>query len=439
MTKEEKYSLAEWAMEHALKCGASEAAATINEDISSQVEVREKRIEKLEEAHRNSMYIRLFVDNRYASVATSRFTGKDQLGKFIRDAVEATRHLEKDPFRHLPDPSLYPGRENKDLRTADPGYHQVSPGTKIDHAHFIEQEVVGKDERIISVTSSYRDIYSGKVMVTSNGFRGDHERSRFSGVAMVSVKSGEARPQAYWYESSVFHPELRIPGIGTTALKRALDKAGQSKIRSGKYTMIIENRQAGQVLQPLIQALQGRSLSQKESFLNRMKGKTIGSNVLNLVDDPFIESGRGSGYFDSEGMATRKRTIIKSGILREYYIDTYYGGKLDMEPTSGETTNLVLQPGVRDLKRILGEQDQAILVTGFNGGNSSGNTGDFSYGIEGFLVENGDVSRPVSEMNITGNFRELWENLSEAGSDLYTGSPWRLPSLAFEKVDFSGT
>jgi PmbA protein len=41
-------------------------------------------------------------------------------------------------------------------------------------------------------------------------------------------------------------------------------------------------------------------------------------------------------------------------------------------------------------------------------------------------------------MNITGNFKDLWNNLSAVGSDVYTGSSWRLPSLVFDQVDFSG-
>jgi len=439
MNKEEKYSLAERALKHALDCGASEAAVSIIQDTSSQVDVRTERIEKLEEANRNSMHLRLFVDNRYSTVSTSRFTDKNQLDRFIRKAVEATRHLEEDPFRRLPDPSLFPEPNGKDLKTSDAQYHRVKPSDKIDHAFSIEKEVLGKDERILSVTASYRDGLSSKVLVNSNGFRGDHESTRYAAMAMVSVRSGETRPQAYWHESAVFHPELKAVGTGTTALKRALDKIGQARIASGVYPMVIENRQAGQVLQPLIQALLGRSLYQKESFLAGLKGKKIGSQVLSLTDDPFIESGRGSRFFDAEGMATRERTIVDEGILKEYFLDTYYGGKLDMDPTSGETTNLVFRTGTRDLPRILSEQEKCILVTGFNGGNCNGSTGDFSYGIEGFLVENGVITKPVTEMNITGNYLQLWENLSEAGSDVYTASPWRLPSLVFSQADFSGT
>jgi PmbA protein len=169
-----------------------------------------------------------------------------------------------------------------------------------------------------------------------------------------------------------------------------------------------------------------------------MKGEKIGSDLMTIVDDPFIVSGRGSRLFDSEGMATEKRSVVENGVLRTYYIDTYYGRKLEMEATSGGTTNLVFKPGEKDLEGLLAGIDRGILVTGFNGGNSNGATGDFSYGIEGFLVEKGKLVQPVAEMNITGNFKQLWKNLVAVGSDVDPSRSWRLPSLVFDNVDFSG-
>jgi PmbA protein len=142
--------------------------------------------------------------------------------------------------------------------------------------------------------------------------------------------------------------------------------------------------------------------------------------------------------FDGEGIATKKRSVFEKGVLKTYFIDTYYGKKLDMEPNSGGTTNLVFNPGEKDLDGLLADIPRGILVTGFNGGNSNPVTGDFSYGIEGFLVEKGVLVKPVAEMNITGNFLQLWKDLVAVGSDVDPSRSWRLPSLVFDNVDFSG-
>jgi len=438
MTKDEKYSIAKWAIEYAVKNGAQHARATIYNNNSSQIEVRDEKIDKLQESNRNGMQINLFVDNRYSSISTSRLNSLEELGRFIKEAITGARYLAEDEYRTLPDPERYYKGGGPDLKILDPDFNSVDPQQKVADAFKMEKEVLGSDDRIISVSTSYRDGLNGNVMVASNGFEGDSENSYYSLNASVSVRDGEARPQGYWNESSIFSNQLIRTDIGKKALKRALDRLGQGKIASGKMPMIVENKMAGSTLQPLISALNGYAIQQKQSFLIGMKDMRIGSDLMNIIDDPFIISGRGSSLFDGEGMATEKRVVVENGILKTYYIDTYYGKKLEMEATTGGTTNIVLNQGDKDLKGLLASIDRGILVTGFNGGNSNGATGDFSYGIEGFLVEKGELVRPVAEMNITGNFKHLWNNLVAVGSDVDTSRSWRLPSLVFDNVDFSG-
>ena len=93
MTKEEKYSIAKWAMEHAVKNGAQQARVSIYNNNSSQIEVRDEKIDKLQESNRAGMRINLFVDKKYSSISTSRITNKEELGKFIEDAIAGTRYL----------------------------------------------------------------------------------------------------------------------------------------------------------------------------------------------------------------------------------------------------------------------------------------------------------------------------------------------------------
>lgn len=438
MNKDEKYSIAKWAMEHAVKNGAQQARVIIYNNNSSQIEVRDEKIDKLQESNRNGMQINLYVDKKYSSISTNRITNKEELGKFIEEAIVGTRFLAEDEFRTLPDPERYYKGDGPDLKTVDPNFASVDPQQKVKNAFDLEKEVLGSDERIISVSTSYRDGMSGSVMMASNGFEGDSENTYYSLSASVSVTDGTARPRGAWYESSIFNEELIRKDIGKKALKRALDRLGQAKINSGKMPMIVENKMAGSSLGPLISALNGSAIQQKQSFLIGKKGEKIGSELMSIVDDPFIVSGRGSRLFDSEGMATKKRPIVEKGILKNYYIDTYYGKKLDMEPTTGGTTNLIFKPGEKDLEGLLADIDRGILVTGFNGGNNNGATGDFSYGIEGFLVEKGKLVQPVAEMNITGNFKQLWKDLVAVGNDVDPSRSWRLPSLVFDNVDFSG-
>lgn len=88
-------------------------------------------------------------------------------------------------------------------------------------------------------------------------------------------------------------------------------------------------------------------------------------------------------------------------------------------------------------KDILELCGSGILVTDFNGGNCNSATGDFSYGVSGFLFENGKITTPIDSMLITGNMTDLWSNLLAAGSDPVPGMSRQVPTLAFRDVTFN--
>ena len=168
-------------------------------------------------------------------------------------------------------------------------------------------------------------------------------------------------------------------------------------------------------------------------------GQTIGSPLLDLHDMPFIKRGSGSRLFDSEGISTKETTLFEHGVLKQIYLDTYSANKLHMTPTSGECTNVVLTPGKRSRDEMIADVKDGIYVIGLIGGNSDDAQGDFSYGIFGVAIENGKLTKNVSEMNISGNFLELWKNLTEVGNDPRDDSNFFMPTLRFDNVSTSGS
>lgn len=261
----------------------------------------------------------------------------------------------------------------------------------------------------------------------------------FSLYANASVKDqSDARPEAYWYDTSLFYNDLQTEHIGEQALERALRKLGQSRTHSGKYDMIVDNLNATRLLSPVMDAIDGFAIQQKNSFLLNRLGEQVMGKRFTLRDEPHRIKASGARYFDEEGVATRPMTIFDEGVLNTYFIDTYRANKMNMAPTIASASILTMEQGEKNLKQMIAAVRKGIWITGFNGGNCNSATGDFSYGIEGFLIENGEVVRPVSEMNITGNMIHLWNQLVEVGNDPRTTSCWQLPSLHFEGIDFNG-
>jgi len=438
ITRENK-ELAKWAMQYAISQGCSDARVSVYSRLNNSFEYRDTQLDRLHQANESGMNLQLFVDGRFASYSTNRLNNRRELERYIANGVEATRFLAKDESRMLPRPDRYYRGDGRGLDSFDRNVDNVSVDEKIALIRDTTAEVYGTDPRLISVTSSYSDGKSGSYMVASNGFEGESESTSFGLSAGVSMRAeGHERPSGYWSDSSIFWDRLEKSGIGKIAYDRTVRRLGAEKIASGVFPMLMDNTMSARLLSPLLTALNGNNIHQKNSFLIDKLGEKIISDKFTLIDDPHIPQARGARWFDGEGVATVKRTVIEKGVLRTYYIDTYAASKLEVEPTVQSSSTLVCEHGTRDFDQILASLSRGIWVTGFNGGNSNGTTGDFSFGIDGFLIENGRVVKPVNEMNITGNILTLWNNLLEVGNDPRLTSSTRIPTLLYDAVSFSG-
>ncbi len=202
--------------------------------------------------------------------------------------------------------------------------------------------------------------------------------------------------------------------------------------------MIVDPRSAGNLVSRLLGPANAQSIQQGRSFWADSIGKKLFSEVLSLTDDPLRQGGHSSRPYDGEGLASRRLPIIENGVVKNVYVDTYYGRKLGMDPTTGGRTNLAWANGNRELAAILADVDDAIYVTSWLGGNADGTTGDFSFGLRGHRVTKGELGPPIGEMNVTGNLIDLFATLVEVGNDPYPFSSTYSPTLVFDGVQFSG-
>jgi PmbA protein len=437
---QELYDLAQWSIQTVKAAGADHGRVSIRSERFVEISYRQRKPENIKEASQRGLGIEIYVNGRYSSQSTSDLR-KDALRDFLSGAVAMTRLLAEDPYRTLPDPKYYEGRAKVDLGIRDAGYEAFSPSDRHDLVKAVEDACLEKGgSKVISVTAGQYDSHAQEVVLTSNGFEGQRESTTFGAGAEVTMQDeGDRRPNGYYFATTVKRSGLPAPGdIGSRAAARTLDLLGAKKIKTETLPIIIENQNVPRVLGGLLAAMSGRSIQQKQSFLADKKGQKIASERLTLIDDPLLVGGLGSRLFDGDGFAARKRTMIESGILKDFFVDWYYSRKLGCEPTTGGSSNLVIPPGNRSVNEIMKDLGRGILITGFIGGNSNSTTGDSSVGILGKLFEKGESTQAVAEMNIAGNHLEFWPKLAEVANDPWLYSSMRTPSLVFTDVVVSG-
>jgi PmbA protein len=427
----------------ARRLGADEASVGVARSTEVSLTRRAGKLEQAQQATSLGVSLSLLVDDRFSAHSTSDLR-PDALRAFLERAIAATRVLEPEPERRQADLSLCGrGATEEQLDAFDAGWESLTAEQRREHAERLEAcvDALPNRDKVISTSVHVGDSISESVRVMSNGFEGVHRSTGFGHGAEMTLSDADGRrPEGYAFYSTLHASDLPSPEqVAAECWRRSAQRLGSSAAPSGRYPMLLDAPAVGRILGVLGGPLSGSELHQKRSFLIGKKGEQIASPKLTILDDPFIRRGLGSRPWDGDALVARPMYVIKDGVLENYYINTYYGRKLGMPVTTGGRSNWVVPAGTRGVSEIAAGLDRAILVTGFLGGNSNGLTGDFSFGVQGVLLERGVPVRNLSEMNVSGNISEVLQRFAEASTDVWTFGGLRSPTLLFEDVQFSGT
>ena len=436
-------NIVEKALESAKKYGAQDAFVSMSKSVSVSASWRNKKVEKLTSKGSSSLSIDLYVDGRYSSHSTSDLR-PDSIETFIKRGIDMTRILEPDEYRGLADPSTYEGRTTEDLKQYDPAIEKMTPDDLLAIARDLEDAAATHSEAPIQDIStgascSRTEVYS----VSSNGFVGERKNTRTTNDVSITLKSADGKlPSDYSFSVGCHRADLLdAKTLADDAVRRAMRQLGQIKLQTKNRTVIIDNRLSGQFLRNFLDPIMGRAIDQKQSYFLDGIGKSFGSKLLTVVNMPHIPGALNSRAYDSEGMATKDRVLFDGGILKEYCLSNYYARKLKLDVTSAMLTNIVMPEAKNGISQedMIKDVEDGILITDTIGGNKDAVRGDFSYGIVGIAIEKGQLTTPVSEMNINGNYNTLWNRFSAIGNDVYLYSNFMTPSLRIDDVSLSGT
>ena len=414
MIKTEDIRLVEYALETALRAGADKARATFSRSGEDLVATLNGEIDKVTHCADSSLCMALFVDGRFGTFSTDKLD-REALRRFIGESADIVRMLAPDACRDLPDPArcCRDAVSGNELGLLGGRRESVTPRMRnkiaLKAGIFPGGTPAGARYRMVSEEGEYSDSVYDTVLADTNGVLCCHSEECFDYGVEVTIESGGNRYSGYWWDSSPDPDRLDTGQCGTKAIERACGQIGSAPAESGRYNMVVDTEVASRLVSPLLRALNASALQQNNSFLMDSLGKRLFSERLDIVDRPRIPGQTCSKYFDSEGVATADSTIIGGGTDR--------GTGRDF---------------------LLGKCSDGILVTDFNGGNSNPVTGDFSYGIEGYLFSGGKITRPVSGMLVTGNFISLWKDFIASADDARSCMSKLIPTLAFSNVDFSG-
>ena len=288
--------------------------------------------------------------------------------------------------------------------------------------------------------SGFSQNKSNFILANSNGFIDGYKSSNFSAYCEVVAKSNGSMERDYEYSSKRFFKDLLEPKkIGEKASELAIKKLKPRKIKSKKMKVIFDKRIAKNFLSSFASAISSGTIAKGTTFLKNKLNTEIFNKKINIIDKPDIVKGSGSRYFDIEGTSTNKLSLVENGVLKNYFIDTYNGKKINMKSNgrASGTTNLYFENGDEDYKNLINSDKEILYINETFGRGANIITGDYSVGASGFMVENGEFIYPVSEITIAGDLNHIF-NKMVLGNDLQFIYSTNSPTMLVDELTVGG-
>jgi PmbA protein len=402
----------------------------------------------VQNAREKRMGIRLFVGQSSAITATANFT-REAVQALVGETVALAKATAADEFSGLPAQEEL-ARDFPDLDLADATANLV-PEEKISLAREAEAAALNVDARITNsegaeFSNSAREI----LYANSLGFIGRYYTTNYSLTVVPVASQNGAMQRDYWYSShrklSGLEPAVMV---GKKAAERTVRRLGAKRVKTQETPVVFDPEMAASLLRHLAGAVSGSALYRKTSFLLGKLGEKIAAAGVWVDDDARIPSAPGSKPFDGEGLPTRLTSVVADGVLTNYLLDTYSARKLGLRSTGNASrsfadapaaspTNFFLRPGTTSPEEIIRSVRSGLYVTELSGFGVNPVTGDYSRGVVGLWIENGELAYPVEEITIAGNLLDMFQNIEVIGNDLERRGSVAAPTLKIARMTIAG-
>ena len=414
MVKDQEYlkSKASYCLDLAKKLGATDASVTVGNSISESVSFRNRVLDESNRSDSLAISIETYIGKKRSSISSSNLLDEN-LKTLISKCFETTKITPEDEFNSLPDKDLLAG-EIKNLNLYDESH--LENDKKIDYLRELE-EVASIDKKIVNTESGFTENKSNFILANSDGFCNGYRSSSFSASCVTVAKDENSMERDYEFTSKCHLNDIIDPkNLGKIAAEQTIKKLSPKKIGSDKISIIFDKRIAKGLLSSFASAISSSAIARGTSFLKDKIDQQIFSSSINIFDKPDLVKGMGSQCFDSEGVKSEALKLVERGFLKEYLVDTYNGKKLNLRSNgrSGGSTNLYFENGQISFEELLKIHSRSLYITETIGHGTNLVTGDYSVGANGFLVENGELKYPVSEITIAGNFNDMFKSITLA-------------------------
>ena len=390
------------------------------------------------------VHLRVALDGRVAE-ATVNQADDDALAGLVRSAMDAARLRPVDPgWPGLGPPAEAPAVERWDDATAE-----ADPSSRAERVGAFVAAAEGLETAGFCATSGTTVAFASSA---GQRLAGRSTMAALDGIARTPTSDGSGRA------ASARLADLDGSTVGAEATRRARDSADASDLEPGRYEVVLSPSCVVNVLGFLaLYGFNGRAVEEGRSFARL--GATQFDPSLTLADDVAHPISVGIG-FDAEGTPKRRVEVVRAGVTTSLIHDRRTAKALGAESTGNAVAgagawgplpaNLVLEPGSTAPGELVAAVERGLLVTDFwytriLDPRTQVVTGLTRNGV--WLIEDGRVVRPVTNMRFTqsflealgpGNVRAVGSEPTLVGGAVFGFGAYVVPALHLASWNFTG-
>jgi len=417
----------------AVSAGADKAYCSAAESEKREFNADGGKFSLMRTLFNRSLTLMVIVDGKRGSVGVNRLDS-ESMKKLVADAIEIARSGEADPaFDIAPfagDHEFTDGVPDGDTAGLFDRTEELLTAIGERHPKIIVEQMIVSHDRARRV---YRN---------TAGTRFTSLRGAYSVDLMYSAHDGEESTS--FFSTGATFTDLDTPFIELASIERDL-----ADVEAGLAPITLEGKFEGTVLMPpgclgsfigdiADNFVSDMALLDGTSIWKDSLGCTVADSRITIKVDPLAPEVVCGERYTSEGFVSEPYFFIKDGVLESFMLSLYAANKTGLERAKNASFSLMMEPGETALDDIIAGIERGLLVGRFSGGEP-GASGDFS-GVakNSFLIENGKVTRPVSEVMISGNLADMLKNVRAISKETVSDGGGVLPYAAFDGITIAG-
>ncbi|MDH5716905.1 MAG: TldD/PmbA family protein [Spirochaetia bacterium] len=422
---------AEKILQAGLDTGADFSEIFIEENQSSTIALRDKKIETINSGTTYGIGIRLLFGTEVLYGYTSDETEANLL-KIINELALAKNNGKKQTKDLI---SL----QNKEIHNIHPikKYPKdVIPSQKLLLLKRADEAARKTDSKIIQASVRILESVRQIEILNSEGLSAEDKQTRCRFIVSVTAanenerfEGTESPGEQRGYE---FFENLNIENYAEQAAQRALLMLSAGYIEGKKMPVILGNGFGGVIFHEACgHPLETESIRRSASPFTGKLGQKIAHEAVTAIDDGNIVNSWGSINIDDEGHLAQKTILIKDGILKSYMSDKVGAIEVNVPRTGSarresykfspvsRMRNTYIDNGKDSIDNMIASIDFGLYSKKMGGGSVDPATGEFNFAVsEGYIIKNGKIDKPVRGATLIGKGHEILPKISMVANDL---------------------